>query len=73
MLKIFSLTGFYGVTVFCFSVCTIGLCVSLYICMFNLSHAWNYCSKKRMIVISSSFLEDAARKWLLCILWLVTP
>lgn len=29
--------------------------------------------KKRMIVISSSFLEDAARKWLLCILWLVTP
>lgn len=24
MLKIFSLTGFYGVTVFCFSLCTIG-------------------------------------------------
>lgn len=73
MLKIFSLTGFYGVTVFFFSLCTIGyVYITLHLHVQLVTHL-ELLYKNRMIVISSSFLEDAARNRLLCSLWLVYP
>lgn len=61
MLKIFSLIGFYRVPVLFFHFAPLAVCITLHLHVHFVTAGTIV--QKRMIVTSSSFLEDAARKW----------